>query len=140
MAPGLVPVAEAILATQSVTQRSGSGSNFRDVTSAPILGDIEIVENPYLSFYAGNETTWILSPAAGAGIGSKPAVIQAFLAGEEQPEIRVSGLAGYTPNGQALPFTSGSFDTDTFDMRVRTVGGAGVIDTAPFMLSDGTGA
>ena len=140
VAPSLVPVAEAILAMQTVTQRSGSATNFRDTVSATALGDIEIVENRFLSFYSGNESTWILSPAAGAGIGTKPAVIQAFLAGEEEPEIRVSGLAGYTPNGQALPFTSGSFDTDSFDLRVRLVGGAGVVDAAPFLLSDGTGA
>lgn len=140
VSPGLKPVADAILAMTSQVTRSGTGTNFTETTSAPALGDIEVVENRFLAFFAGNETTWVLSPAAGAGIGTKPAVIQAFLAGEEAPELRVSGLAGYTPNGQALPFTSGSFDTDTFDMRVRTVGGAGVIDAAPFLLSDGTGA
>lgn len=140
VAPGLVPVAEAILSQTSYVQRTGSGSNYTETASAPTLGDIEIVENRFLSFFTGSETAWILSPAAGAGIGNKPAVIQAFLAGEEAPEIRVSGLAGYTPNGQALPFTSGSFDTDTFDMRVRVVGGAGIIDSAPFLMSDGTGA
>lgn len=140
VAPGLVPVAEAILSQTSYIQRTGSATNYTETQSAPTLGDIEIVENRFLSFFTGNETAWILSPAAGAGVGNKPAVLQAFLAGEEEPEIRVSGLAGYTPNGQALPFTSGSFDTDTFDMRVRTVGGAGIIDAAPFLMSDGTGA
>lgn len=140
VAPGLVPVAQAILAQTSQVTRSGSATNYTETTSAPTLGDIEVVENRFLSFFTGTETAWILSPAGGSGVGTKPAVIQAFLAGEEEPEIRVSGLAGYTPNGQALPFTAGSFDTDTFDLRVRTVGGAGVIDATPFLMSDGTGA
>ena len=138
--PSLVPVAQAILAQTLQVVRSGSATNYTETNSVPTLGDIEIVENRFLSFFTGNETAWILSPAAGAGVGNKPAVLQAFLAGEEEPEIRVSGLAGYTPNGQALPFTSGSFDTDTFDMRVRVAGGAGIIDSAPFLMSDGTGA
>lgn len=140
VSPALKPVADFILSQTSATRRTGTATNYTETTSAVALGDIEVVENRFLSFYTGSEKAWILSPAAGAGAGNKPAVLQAFLAGEEEPEIRVSGLAGYTPNGQALPFTSGSFDTDTFDMRVRTVGGAGVIDTAPFLMSDGTGA
>jgi hypothetical protein len=105
-----------------------------------VLGDIEIVENKYLTFYTGNSTSWILAPAAGDGGAPGPTILQAFLAGEEEPEIRVSGLAGYTPNGQALPFTSGSFDTDTFDMRVRVVGGAGAVNPLPLIMSNGTAA
>jgi hypothetical protein len=104
------------------------------------FGNIEIVENRFLPFYSGNATTWILSPSAGDNGGADAPILQAFLAGEEEPEIRVSGLAGYTPNGQALPFTSGSFDTDTFDLRLRAVGGAGIVNPLPLILSSGTNA
>lgn len=138
--PALVTVAESILAQNTYSIRTGSANNFTELTGAVALGDIEIVENKYLPFYSGNDTTWILSPAGGEGGAPGPAVIQAFLAGEEEPEIRVSGLAGYTPNGNALPFTSGSFDTDTFDMRVRVVNGAGSVNPLPLILSDGTAA
>lgn len=138
--PGLGPIARSILAQTLVVRRTGSGNTYTETQAAPTLGNIEIVENKFLSFYAGNSTTWILSPAGGAGGPLGPAVLQAFLAGEEEPEIRVSGLAGYTPNGQALPFTSGSFDTDTFEMRVRTVGGAGTVNALPIIMSNGTGA
>lgn len=138
--PALTVVAESILAQNTYSIRTGTASNFTELTGNVALGDIEIVENKYLPFFAGNDTTWILSPAGGDGGPVGPAVAQAFLAGEEEPEIRVSGLAGYTPNGNALPFTSGSFDTDTFDMRVRIVGQAGSINPLPLILSDGTAA
>lgn len=138
--PALVPTAQAILSQQSYSIRTGTATNFTELTGAVALGDVEIVENKYLPFFSGNDTTWILSPAGGNAGGPGPAVIQAFLAGEEEPEIRVSGLAGYTPNGNALPFTAGSFDTDTFDMRVRVVNGAGSVNALPIILSDGTAA
>ena len=138
--PALVARAEAILNQQTYVTRTGTATNYTELSGGVALGDIEIVENKYLPFYAGNDTTWILSPAGGDGGPVGPAVLQAFLAGEEEPEIRVSGLAGYTPNGNALPFTSGSFDTDTFDMRVRVVNGAGSVNPLPIILSDGTAA
>lgn len=139
VAPALVPAANRILAWQQVTQRSGTATAFTDVVRSPTFGDIEVVENRFLSFFTGNQTGWILSPAGGDTV-TQPAILQAFLAGEEAPEIRVSGLAGYTPNGNALPFTSGSFDTDTFDLRVRVVGGAGAVNSNPLLYSAGTGA
>lgn len=138
--PALTPVAESILAQNTYRIRTGTSTNFTELEGNVALGDIEIVENKFLPFFAGNDTTWILAPAAGNGGAAGPTILQAFLAGEEEPEIRVSGLAGYTPNGNALPFTSGSFDTDTFDMRVRVVGGSGAVNPLPLILSDGTAA
>lgn len=140
VSPALVTKAEAILNQQTYVTRAGTTSNYTELSGAVNFGDIEIVENKYLPFYAGNDTTWILSPAGGDGGPVGPAVLQAFLAGEEEPEIRVSGLAGFSPNGQALPFTSGSFDTDTFDMRVRVVNGAGSINPLPIIMSTGVNA
>lgn len=137
--PGLVAVAESILAQNVILRQNGSATNFTQTQSVPTLGDITIVENPYLPFFAGNETTWILSPAGGDSGTGDPVVAYAFLAGEEEPEVRVSGLAGYTVSGNQLPFTSGSFDRDTFDMRVRTVGGSGAVNALPTILSSGTG-
>lgn len=139
VSPGLVKTAERILSWQSVTQQSGSATVFTNKTRTPSFGAIEVVSNRFLSFFSGNQTTWVLSPAGGDTV-AEPAIVMAFLAGEEEPEIRVSGLAGYTPNGIALPFTSGSFDTDTFDLRVRVVGGAGAVNSNPLLLSNGTGA
>lgn len=138
VSPGLVKTAERILSWQSITQQSGSATVFTNKTRTPSFGAIEIVSNRFLAFFAGNQTTWVLSPAGGDTV-AEPAIVMAFLAGEEEPEIRVSGLAGYTPNGIALPFTSGSFDTDTFDLRVRVVGGAGAVNSNPLILSNGTG-
>lgn len=138
VSPALAPIAEAILAQQFIVRRSGTATNFTETTVSPTLGNIEVVENPYLSFFSGNDTTWILSPAGGGTALGDPAVVMVFLAGEEQPEIRVSGLAGYSINGGALPFTSGSFDTDTFDMRIRHVTGAGSVNPLPLILSSGT--
>jgi hypothetical protein len=140
VSPGLVPKAEAILAQNVLVRRTGvDANNYTESSVVPTFGAIEVVEAPLLSFFAGNETTWILAPAGGGTSLGDPAVLVTFLAGEESPEIRVSGLAGYTPNGNALPFTSGSFDTDTFDLRVRHVTGAGSVNPLPLLLSDGTG-
>jgi hypothetical protein len=141
--PALKATAAWIFAQNQVTTRTATGSGTNNYTETQAnsfgLGDIEVVENRYLSFYTGNTTSWILSPAGGDGGVAEDAVVMAFLAGEEEPEVRVSGLQGYTPNGSALPFTSGSFDTDTFDLRVRVVGGAGVVNALPMIMSDGTG-
>jgi len=138
--PSLTTTAESILAINQITTRIGTATNFTDSVTSPAFGDIEIVENRYLPFYPGNTTSWILAPAGGDGGAHGPTILQAFLAGEEEPEVRVSGLAGYTPNGNALPFTSGSFDTDTFEMRVRVVGGAGAVNPLPLIMSNGTAA
>jgi hypothetical protein len=140
VSPGLVPKAESILAQNLIVRQQGTATNFTQTQTVPTFGNIEIVEAPLLSWFAGNDTTWILAPAGGGTSLGDPAVLVTFLAGEETPEIRVSGLAGYTPNGNALPFTSGSFDTDTFDLRVRHVTGAGSVNPLPLLLSDGTGA
>jgi hypothetical protein len=140
VAPGLVPRAELILSQNNLVRRIGvDANNYTDVNVGSTFGNISVVEAPLLSFFTGNDTTWILAPAGGGTALGDPAVLVTFLAGEETPEIRVSGLAGYTPNGQALPFTSGSFDTDTFDLRVRHVTGAGSVNPLPLLLSDGTG-
>jgi hypothetical protein len=139
--PALVAQAERILAQNTLNTRvATSGSSYTETSMGNTFGNIEIVENRFLPFYSGNATTWILSPSAGDNGGADAPILQAFLAGEEEPEIRVSGLAGYTPNGQALPFTSGSFDTDTFDLRLRAVGGAGIVNPLPLILSSGTNA
>jgi len=139
--PALTVVAESILAQNTYSIRSGTATNFTELQGNVALGDIEVVENKFLPFYSGNDTTWILAPAAGnPGDPVGPTILSAFLAGEEEPEVRVSGLAGYTPNGNAMPFTSGSFDTDTFDMRVRIVNGAGSVNPTALILSDGTAA
>jgi hypothetical protein len=136
--PALVAQAERILAQNTLRTRiATSGSSYTETETLNLFGNIEILENPYLPFYAGNATTWILSPAGGTDTGADPVVLQSFLAGEEEPEIRVSGLAGYSPSGNALPYTSGSFDTDTFDLRIRVVGGAGVVNPLPVILSEG---
>ncbi len=137
--PALKVIADAILQQQFLVRREGSATNYLETTVAPTFGNIEVIENPLLPFFSGNETTWILSPAGGGTSLGDPAVAVAYLAGEETPEIRVSGLAGYSPNGGALPFTSGSFDTDTFDMRVRHITGAGTVNPLPLLLSKGTG-
>lgn len=141
VSPGLAPKAEAILAQNVLVRRTGVDSNnFLETQSVPTFGNIEVVEAPLLSFFTGNETSWILAPAGGNTSLGDPAVLVTFLAGEEEPEIRVSGLAGYTPNGNALPFTSGSFDTDTFDLRIRHVTGAGSVNPLPLIMSDGDGS
>jgi hypothetical protein len=141
VSPGLRPKADAILAQNLLVRRTGvDANNYTETNSVPTFGNIEVVEAPLLSFFAGNETTWILAPSGGGTALGDPAVLVTFLAGEETPEIRVSGLAGYTPNGNALPFTSGSFDTDTFDLRIRHVTGAGSVNPLPLLLSSGTGS
>jgi hypothetical protein len=102
------------------------------------LGDVLPVQNRYLGFFASSNTNaWVLSVAPGTG---RPSILSAFLASEQEPEVRVSGLAGYTPSGSQLPFTSGSFDNDTFDLRVRVVGGAGGVNYASLGIVVSTGA
>ena len=99
------------------------------------------MENRFLPALAGNSTSWILAPKGGNAGGAGDVTIgMAFLAGEEQPEVRVSGLAGYTPSGAQIDWRAGSFDNDTFDLRVRVVNGAGAVNPLPLIMSNGTAA
>lgn len=140
--PALVPVAEAVLAQNTIQRVYGIGSGTETRTEAPVaLGDIQIVENRFLPALAGNSTSWILAPKGGNAGGAGDVTIgMAFLAGEEQPEVRVSGLAGYTPSGAQIDWRAGSFDNDTFDLRVRVVNGAGAVNPLPLIMSNGTAA
>lgn len=141
VAPGLANTARAILSFTTVEQKlTVNGTTELKGSRAVTFGNIEVVENRYLEFFSGSATAWILSPAPGSFGGAEAPILSAFLAGEEEPEVRVSGLAGYTTNGVALPFTSGSFDSDEFDMRVRVVNGAGAVNANAILYSAGTGA
>lgn len=96
---------------------------------------VTVVVNEWLD----TDTEWYVLPAPGATV--RPSVIQAFLAGYETPELRVSGLqGGYYPGGQDVPWSEGSFDNDSIDFRLKTVGGAGLVSEEAIAWSTGAGA
>lgn len=137
--PGLEALVDNIFSITSVRDTPVGAQSFE---RTPQLSDIDRVNNRYLAYFAtgnGDVNAWTLSVAPD---GQNDPVLVAFLAGEEVPEVRVSGLQGFTPSGGSLPFTAGSFDTDTFDLRVRMVGGAGTTAYGPLgvVYSKGTGA
>ena len=111
------------------------GNNTYDVGNFNPLGNLEIVVNPFLS----SDSAWYLVPTPGTA--SRIAVAQVFLAGEEAPDLRVENLAGgYFPGGGDVSWENGSFDNDSMQFRLRTVGGSGLVSEEGIIWSDGTNA
>jgi len=99
------------------------------------LGNISVVVNPWLE----SATEWYMLPDPSAA--GRPAIATMFQAGEEAPTLLVNGLqGGFYPSGAQAPWSVGSFDNDSIDFKLRTVGGAGLITEEAIVWSDGTDA
>lgn len=97
-------------------KRSGNG----------LIATPQIVVNPWLdivgSGYTNLAKTWYLIPGPGTSV--KPALTMAFMAGEENPDLRVKNDQGTAIGGGSISPEQGSFDDDTIQYRVRHIMGA----------------
>lgn len=117
------------------------GGELRFNETNPVAGRIDVVVNPWLPLLdtSGNvASTWYLVPSGGSN-GPRESIITTFMAGREQPELRISGNTGRYTGGGDVPGTEGSFDYDDVQYRVRHVLGAVGVDPSPTIVSDGTG-
>lgn len=110
--------------TQVRTQTgTGSGSTLTDIAGNGLSETPKIVTNRWLTAIdkdAKAPTTWYLLPAPDS---IRPAVIVAFLAGYETPDLRLANNAGVHPGGGAVDPSEGSFENDSVGYRVRHVVG-----------------
>lgn len=93
------------------------------VSANPLANSVDLVVEPRLldNTVSNAATTWFLLPAPRS---ARPALVTGFLAGHEQPDLRVKNDQGTRPGGGSIPEREGSFDDDTIQYRVRHVTGS----------------
>jgi hypothetical protein len=103
-----------------------------------LTGSVQVVEEPMLEVVnqsAKAASTWYLLPDPGA---PRRSIYIAFLAGHEQPEIRVAADGGNRLGGGQVPAEDGSFEMDDVQYRVRHIVGGGTGDPLPTYCSTGS--
>lgn len=117
------------------------GNQERFVFPNLVSGRFTVVVNPWLPLVDTSDTsatTWYLVPSGGSD-GTRRAIITAFMAGEESPDLRISNDQGNAIGGGAVDPYRGSFSHDDVQFRVRHVLGTGGVNPAPVIVSNGTG-
>lgn len=145
----LVPPSLALTAhsiAQSTTyvhvQRLSTDEEIRTNVSSPVAGRFTVVESPWLPLIdqsPTSPTTWYLVPAGGQ-TDRGPAIVTAFLRGNETPEVRVMGDTGRALGGAEISAFEGSFSHDDIQYRVRSIIGAAGIDASAVAVSTGDGS
>lgn len=117
---GLALYAESLLATTELIVTDPDGTERK--TPNTLRGKVTVVEVPWFpilapaSAYA--ETFWALVPQG--GVSPYGTIVNlAFLAGHEQPDLRIKYDQGLSLSGGTLGAYDGSFDNDTTQIRLR---------------------
>lgn len=130
--------ARRILSSKELRRTVGDTTYIEDNYLA---GTLRIVVNPWLNVVgSGNanvDTTWFILPDPNAG---RPALVNAFLRGHEQPTLRAAANTGVAIGGGAISPTDGSFDDDTIQYRVRHINGTAALVNTSVYASAGTAA
>ena len=133
--PALEMTARRIL---NATEIRREVSGVTTVESNYLAGTVRLVVNPWLSVLntgAKAATTWFILPDPNS---ARPALVQAFLRGEETPDLRVKSDTGNRIGGGAIAPEDGSFDDDTVQYRVRHVLGAATVIPKATYVSNGS--
>lgn len=139
--PSLEFTARRIASVAEYTQVNvdDTGNQQRFVFPNLVSGRFTVVVNPWLPLVDQSETsasTWYLVPSGGSD-GTRRAIITAFMAGEETPDLRISNDQGQAIGGGAIDPYRGSFSHDDVQFRVRHVLGAAGVNPAPVLVSLG---
>jgi hypothetical protein len=140
----IVPVGQAVFANFILNQTLGE---IRTTPGTPAdtqfvygvngynpLQGITVIESEYVT-----GTAWYLVPKQGT-TGGRPVLELLRLAGHELPEIRVHNDTGVLVGGGAISPFEGSFNNDTADFRIRSIG-RGILWTADLVVwSTGAGS
>lgn len=131
--PTLEYQARAILAAAEIRTEV---DNVTEIAQNPVAGAVDLVVDPNLLINTGANaaSTWFLLPAPNT---ARPAVVAAFLAGHESPDLRVKTDTGNRAGGGQISPEQGSFDDDTVQYRVRHVVGAAAVDPTFTFASTG---
>ncbi len=136
--PALQLTAERIVAATTYEETVGTT---KVTWTNPYAGKVRVVVNPWLQVLdagANAATTWYVLPEPSAN--GRPAVVVAFLAGHETPDLRVKNDQGTRIGGGTIAPEEGSFEFDTIDYRVRHVLGGGSVDANQGAYSNGSGS
>lgn len=141
--PALEFTARRIASVAEYTQVNvdADGNQQRYVFPNLVSGRFTVVVNPWLPLVDQSEnagTTWYLVPSGGSD-GTRRAIITAFMAGEETPDLRISNDQGQAIGGGTVDSYRGSFSHDDVQFRVRHVLGAAGVNPAPVLVSLGNG-
>lgn len=139
--PSLEFTARRIASVAEYTQVNvdPDGNQERFVFPNLVSGRFTVVVNPWLPLVDQSETsasTWYLVPSGGSD-GTRRAIITAFMAGEESPDLRISNDQGQAIGGGTVDAYRGSFSHDDVQFRVRHVLGAAGVNPAPVLVSLG---
>lgn len=139
VSPGLEVQARQILAATAVKVTMGGTEMLVNNTYS---SDVEVVVVPWVSILspsgAYNNTGWALVPYGGEGVYGST-VINAFLRGEENPELRINNNTGSALGGGGLDQYAGSFDNDTIQIRIRDFYRGNLLNGYGMVWSKGTG-
>lgn len=141
--PALEVVAQSILNATVIrnTAATGGGASGRELEVANWMrSKLKLVVNPYIPILATNNkhTSWFLFSDPGNG---RPAAEMGFLRGHEEPELFMKAPnATRIGGGPVDPVTSGDFDTDSVDYKVRHVLGGTLLDPKMSVASQGDGS
>lgn len=132
--PTLEYQARQILTASEIRTVAG---DVTEVSSNPVAGAIDLVvdHNLLINTNAKAAGTWFLLPAPDS---AHPAVVAAFLQGQENPDLRVKADTGNRAGGGTIAPEQGSFDDDTVQYRVRHVVGAAAVDPTFTYVSQGS--
>lgn len=140
--PSLEFTARRIASVAEYTQVDDTDSGqLRYVFPNLVSGRFQVVVNPWLATVDESEnspTTWYLVPSGGSD-GTRQAIVTAFLAGEEVPDLRISSDQGNAVGGGDVDPYRGSFSHDDVQFRVRHILGAVGLNPAPIVASLGNG-
>lgn len=132
--PSLQFVAKDVVAESKIRTTAADGSI--QETSNPLAGSVKVVVDYNLlrNTHAAASTTWYLLADPSS---RRPSVVTGFLAGAEQPEIRVKNDTGVYAGGGSVNPLEGSFDDDTIQYRARHFVGSAAIDPTFAFVSRG---
>lgn len=140
--PALKPLADAIIGEDRVARIVGdAGSQTVMATNNALKGVVKVVESEMLSLMGGAnaDTAWVLVPAGGR-TEARQTIVRTSLTGHETPDLRMASFQGVGIGGSAVSTTSGSFDNDDIQSRVRVITGGDIINYDGIIASTGKGA
>lgn len=132
---------ELTTATEFLDVEPRGDGERRFPTPNVVAGRFTVVVNQFLPLIDTSDnaaTTWYLVPMGGTD-GTRRAIVMAFMAGQETPDLRVSADTGQAIGGGDIASTEGSFSHDDVQYRVRHILGAVGLENAPVAVSLGNG-
>lgn len=132
--PTLEYQARQILTASEIRTVTG---DVTEVSANPVAGAVDLVVDHNLLINSNSKAsgTWFLLPAPDS---AHPAVVAAFLQGQEAPDLRVKADTGNRAGGGTIAPEQGSFDDDTVQYRVRHVVGGAAVDPTFTYVSQGS--